>query len=184
MNVMLRKSQSKVLENDYNNVCFGLADVMVPRRERTEYLYELRCIAENIVRERLEQSEPHPPVHCGSPVFQGGKVHESFREIADSLGNAEHPPPHSPHATMDSTCTPADSQAIPAFDIPMTQDKTLEELPSQLDFELYDPVAPTPAVAVASVTPPVTEMNAFVQVAEIASEAVKNAMLQPAEEET
>ena len=37
------------------------AGVMVPSQEPAEYLYELRAISENIVRERCEISEVHPP---------------------------------------------------------------------------------------------------------------------------
>ena len=38
-----------------------LAGVMIPPHEATEYLYELCAIVENIVRERCETSEVHPP---------------------------------------------------------------------------------------------------------------------------
>jgi hypothetical protein len=37
------------------------AGVMVPPQEPAEYLYELRVISDNIVRERCETSEVHPP---------------------------------------------------------------------------------------------------------------------------
>lgn len=82
--------------------------MMVPPLERSEYMYELRNIADNIVRERLEHSEVHPPVHNGPETFDSGKVQESFRESSDNLGNAdasevEQPPPHVTHASMDST---------------------------------------------------------------------------------
>lgn len=160
-----------------------MADVMVPATERSEFMYELRGIAENVVRERLEHLQVHPPVRRGHGPFKRCKVQESFRESTDNLGvadasEAEQPPPHSPHGTSDSTSTPTDSQAVPAFVIPMTQEKTLQELPSQLDFEWHDYVAPdpTPVVAAASVVPPIDpDVNSFEQVSQISSEAVKNA---------
>ena len=36
---------------------------MVPSLERSEYMYELRNIAENIVMERCKNSEVHLPTH-------------------------------------------------------------------------------------------------------------------------
>lgn len=163
---------------------------MVPPRVSSEYMYELRLIAENIVRERLENLEP--VVHIGAEPVEGDRAQESFRESSANLANAdasevEQPPPVSPHATIDSTSTPGDSQAIPAFHIPMTQAKSLEELPSQLDFEWQDSECPnpTPVVAAASVEPPnAMEMNAFDLVSQIASEAAKNATEQLPQEET
>ena len=165
------------VHNEYTNVCFGLAELMVPLLERSEYMYELRNIAENIVRERLEQQEVRSR-NIWPETFGGGNVQES-----ENLGVADaspigSPPPHSPNATMASTSTPGDSQAIPAFHIPMTQGKTLEELPSQIDFEWTEPVgpSPTPVVDAASVVPPIDpELNSFVLVSQIAAEAVKNA---------
>lgn len=84
---------------------------MVPPRVRSEYMYELRLIAENIVRERLENFDH----------VERYKAQETFRESSGNLGNAaasvvEQPQPLSPHAQMDST-TAGDSQAIPAFHI-------------------------------------------------------------------
>jgi hypothetical protein len=72
---------------------------------------------------------------------------------------------------------------MPAFVIPMTQEKTLEGLPSQLDFEWTESVStnPTPAVVDAAVAAPsvgnaeVMEVDAFVLVSQIAEEAVKDA---------
>ena len=154
---------------------------MVPPRVRSEYMYELRLIAENIVRERLENFDP----------VERYKAQETFHESSGNLGNAaasvvEQPQPLSPHAQMDST-TAGDSQAIPAFHIPMSQAKGLEELPSQLDFEWQDSVCPnpTPVVAEASVEAPIAmETDAFVLVSQIASEAVKNAIEQVPQEVT
>ena len=159
----------------------------MPQLERSEYLCELRNIAENIVRERLEHSEVHPPAQGEPDIEERADVQESCRESSANLGNAdasedEHPPPQTTGVTMDSPCTP---EAMPAFVIPMTQEKTLEELPSQLDS-----VSPNPtlavvgaAVAVASVANTnVMEVNAFVLVSQIAGEAVKNATHDPTQE--
>lgn len=69
----------------------------------------------------------------------------------------------------------------------MTQDKTLEDLPSQLDFDWQDSVSPNPTPVVAApsvVAPNVTEINAFVMVSQIAAKAVKDATQQLPEEET
>lgn len=154
---------------------------MVPPQERSDYMYELRNIAENIVRERLEHFSSLPPVHSGPHKFQVGEVNESCRESSAIPGNAEasevpQPPPHSTQAAFDFSEAPGGSQAIPAFHIPMTQERILEGLPSQMDFDWSASPIPTPAVPAASVVPPqVTEVNAFVMVSQIADEAVKKA---------
>ena len=170
----------------------GVAEVMVPQLERSEYLCELRNIAENIVREHLEHSDVHPPAKVEPEIEERADVQESCRESSANVGNAdasedEQPPPQTTRGTMDSPCTP---EAMPAFVIPMTQDKTLEELPSQLDFEWQDSVSPNPtpavvgdAVAAASVGKTnVMEDNTFVLVSQIAEEAVKNATQEPTQE--
>ena len=57
----------------------------------------------------------------------------------------------------------------------MTQDKSLEELPSQLDFDWQDSVSPksTPAVSEATdVAPKHPKESADVEVSQIAQEAV------------
>ena len=81
---------------------------MVPPVERSAYMYELRNIAENIVRERCEHSEVQPPTR-----------------------------------TMHVTKEPVDGEqpVEPVFNIPMTQGSTLEELPSQMDFDWQDSVS-------------------------------------------
>jgi hypothetical protein len=74
----------------------------------------------------------------------------------------------------------------------MTQEKTLEDLPSQMDFDWHDSISPNPkpadpavAVAAASVgDPKVVEVDAFVIVSQIAEEAVKSATGQLPQEET
>jgi hypothetical protein len=46
-----------------NSCVFVVADVMVPSLERAEYLEDLRNLADNIVRDRLEHSDVHPLAH-------------------------------------------------------------------------------------------------------------------------
>ena len=139
------------------------ADVMAPPLERSGYLYELRAVAENIVRERGEHSEVHPPGLSGGGPMELGEEQEPLPGSSDNLG----------------------MPIGPAFHIPMTQDKTLEELPSQIEFEWQDSVAPnlTPAQATTiAAAPTSTEDNAFVEVSEIAQEAVVHATQQQAQE--
>ena len=152
-------------------------------------MYELRNIAENIVRERLDHFSVQHPVHS----FQRGEVQVSFHENEDMAGNASasedpQPPPHE-HAPIDFSSTPGGSQDIPAYHIQMTQKRFLEALPSQVDFDWSSSPIPTPAVATvaaASVTEPpqVTEVHAFEMVSQIAEEAVKEATQQILEPET
>ena len=130
---------------------------MVPPLERSEYMYELRNMANNIVRERCEHWEVQPPGQSGHECEDRVDVHQP---IPESVGNVAMP-------------------GGPAFHIPMTQDKTLEELPSQLDFDWQDSVSPegTPAVRTSMAE------SAFVEVSEIAHEAIAHATQQQAESE-
>lgn len=69
----------------------------------------------------------------------------------------------------------------------MTQDRNLEELPSQLDFDWQDSVSPksTPTVPEAiDVAPKHPEESADVEVSQIAQEAVVHTTQQRAERET
>lgn len=171
---------------------YGLAEIMDPPLERHPYMYELRNVAENIARERLENSERHPVGHSGHETGEPSEVQASFREHADNLGNAEaseveHTPPHTAHVTTDSPSTDGGTQVGPAFHIPMTQDKTLEDLPSQLYFDWQDSVSlnlTPPGPKASDVPQAVTEVNAFAEVSEIAEEAVKHATHQRAEVDT
>jgi len=134
-----------------------MPDFMVSPLECSEYLYELRNVAENIVREQCEHSEVHSPRLSGHGLVECGEVQESFSESSSNLG------------------TPFG----PTFHIPMTQDKTLEELPNQIDFEWQDSLSPKliPALATSIATAPIdTEDNAFVEVSQIAQEAVVHAI--------
>ena len=163
---------------------------MVPSLERSEYMEELRNIADNIVRERLEHSEVHPPAHA-TPA-------------ANVLScDVAHPCPQSPASigTFGKASASEDVQRPveyvgPAFHIPMTQEKSLEELPSQLDFEWQDSVSPnsTPAhvttrnlggeMDIVGTPRPTTvphdmDVDTFVEVSQIAQEAVVDATHQP-----
>ena len=143
---------------------------MVPSLERTEYMYELHGIAENIVIERCKHSEVRPNTHTG-----GGASHKE----ADGEQDAQ--PPKEPHTTLDSPPAPGDVPVEPVFHIAMTQEKTLQELPNQLDFDWTESTPPparedlhvdrTPEAALEA------DMDTFVQVSQIAQEAVLDAGL-------
>jgi hypothetical protein len=154
---------------------------MVPSLERTEYMYELHGIAENIVFERCKHSKVRPTTKLG-----GG---ESYKE-ADGAQDVQ--APKGPLAAVDSPPVPSDVHVEPVFHIPMTQDKTLEELPSQLDFEWTESSTPAPSSAPATArnlsedvhvdsTPQIAaqtlqvDVDSFVQVSQIAHEAVMDA---------
>ena len=168
-----------------------LSDIMVPQLERSQYACKLRNVAENISRERLEHSEVEPPRQYVPQIDERDEVQESFHVTSANVGNAEasqveHPPPQTPCVTLGSPSTPVGLEAIPAFVMPMTQEKTLEALPSQLDFDWQDSVSPnpTPAVAVDRVgSPKDMEVDEFVLVSQIAEEAVKNATTQASQQE-
>lgn len=137
---------------------------MVPPVERSEYLCELRNIADNIVRDQWEHSELHQP---GPPVADRVE-HVEVQDPADHVEVQ----PSLPESTA-NLATPVG----PAFNIPMTQDKTLEGLPSQIDFQWQYSLSPilTPAPATAATTadaPKDTEESAFAEVSQIAEEAV------------
>ena len=158
---------------------------MVPSLERTEYMYELHGIAENIVFERCKHSEVRPNTHtCG---------HESYKE-ADREKDVQ--PPRGPHTAVDSASEPGDVHVEPVFEIRMTQDRTLQELPSQLDFEWTESATPAPSSAHATArnlseelhvhsTPQIAalslqvDIDSFVQVSQIAHEAVMDATQHP-----
>ena len=102
-------------------------------------MYELHNIAENIVRERCKHSEVHPPTHTGGV--------ESYK-VADATEDVQ--PPVDPHPANDSPSIPADLHVGPMFHIPMTQEKTLQDLPSQLDCDWQDSATPDPSTAPAT----------------------------------
>lgn len=141
-----------------------MPELMVPPVEPSEYLEELRNHAETVSRERMEQSELHPPGLSGHEPVECSEEQESFPEGPGNLG------------------TPLG----PAFHIPMTQDRTLEELPSQIDIEWQDSVSPLPASALgttAAAAPAYPQDSEFVEVSQIAQEAVVQASQQAASHE-
>jgi hypothetical protein len=119
--------------------CACLAEIMVPSLERPKYMYELRQIADNIVREQCKHSELHEDLHFpthteGGPSY---KVPEGS-EFGHSPVRA---------ASKDSPSQAQDSHVGPAFHIPMTQEKSLEDLPSQMDFDWQESASPCPSAA-------------------------------------
>ena len=134
-----------------------IADVMVPPLEPTEYLYELRAVAENIIRERLGHSEvhhaevPHYEVQiheCGEEVTNGSNA-EDVVPIAEVVEIVEPKVgPDSTHMAKDVLATVESVQVGPAWEIPMTQEKSLADLPSQLDLDWQDQpsLTPTPSL--------------------------------------
>lgn len=182
---------------------------MVPSLERPEYLEELHGIAENIVRERLEHSEVHPLAHSRPPPRASScEMAQSQQQAATARGTSakatgseEVIPLVEPHSVVleESQRMRGDVYVGPAFHIPMTQAKSLEELPSQVDFDWQDSVSPNPIPALGAArnldgeldgvgTPPSVPaaidvaMDTFVEVSQIAQEAVKDAMPQPSAE--
>ena len=158
---------------------------MVPSLERSEYMYELREIASNISRELCKHAE----VDLG--LDRGGA---DSCKVSDAPVDVE--PPEEPHAADNSPSQPGDVEVGPAFHIPMTQEKTLLDLPSQLDFDWQEQASQGPSIAPATarnlgeqLDEASTRLNAampihvqedtFVQVSQIAHEAVMDATQQP-----
>ena len=66
-----------------------MADVMVPSVECSEYMDELRNIADNIVRERLEHSEVHPSADLGLPTNASScEVAQSHLQTPTNIGTS------------------------------------------------------------------------------------------------
>ena len=61
----------------------------------------------------------------------------------------------------------------------MTQEKTLLELPSQLDFDWQESATQGPSIAPPAAQNPVEEVDTFVLVSQIAQEAVMDATQGP-----
>lgn len=182
-----------------------MADVMVPALERSEYMVELRNIADNIVRERLQHSEVHPVTHSGPAAEDSScEIAQSHPETPTHIGTSAKAAGSS-HVLplVESHCfvlekelqrVPGDVDVGPAFHIPMTQTKSLEDLPSQLGFDWQDSVSqnPTPGVGAArnldveldgvgGIRIVAEPMHTFVEVLQIAEEAVRDAMPPTAE---
>lgn len=121
------------------------------------------------------------------PLVERSAYMYELRNIAENMVQKQwthlevQPPPRSGHECR------ADQPVGPAFHIPMTQDKSLEELPSQMDFERQDSVSPkgTPAVPEdTDVAPKHTQESADVEVSQLAQEADVHTTQQRAETET
>jgi hypothetical protein len=176
--------------------------VLVPLREPTEFLYDLRALAENISRERCTQWDPHPPraVHRELDVVEVEVEATTASTPAVEVTGSDTPkvaqvtPPavetESESRVTNSPSTDAGFNVGPAWHIPMTQ--ALAELPSQLDVDWPDSVTPTPTPAHATTrnlveeldavgasqvvgTPVVIPLSAFGEVSQIAQEAVTDA---------
>lgn len=118
---------------------------MVAPPEPTEFLYELRAVAENISRERCEQVEVHPPEAAHLEVH----THVTEMEVTNA-------------SNSDNVCNSSIPQAAevaqppvepefgfgvhvgPAWHILITQERSLQDLPSQMDLDWQDSVTPTP----------------------------------------
>jgi hypothetical protein len=180
---------------------------MVPTLERAEYLEDLRNLADNIVKDRLEHSDIHP-IAWGQPstpassceVAQSHPQTPTHRATSTKVTGSEDVIPSAEAQTgvvEESQSLQGDVDVGPAFHIPMTQAKSLEDLPSQLDFDWQDSVSanPTPAAARSLdgelehvgtpriVAAAVDEgIPTFIEVSQIAQEAVMDATpQQPAE---
>lgn len=176
---------------------------MVPPPVPTEFLYDLRAIAENVSRDRCVQWEVHPPKATDSEVVVPvGEVEVTnatnsvavckpqVAEVADVA-----PPLVEPESIVHVTNSLSPDPAVhvsPAFDIPMTQERSLQDLPSQLDVDWTESVAPTPTPSLAATrnlgealeavgssqrvdTAVLMPDDAFVVVSQIAREAVTDA---------
>jgi hypothetical protein len=186
--------------------------------EPTEYMYELRAVAENISRERGHNSEVYPqdtPLYgvpfeeCEVQVTNASnaEVSQIAQEVTNAgnavnvsgviIPDASEGVQHRVEDDSNQNVEDADSRDVgvpigPAWVIPMTQAKSLEDLPSQLDMDWQDSVSltPTPSLAatrnlnqeleaVASsqvVNPPeVVAVDTFAEVSQIAAEVVMDA---------
>ena len=158
---------------------------MVPTLERSEYMYELREIADNIVRERCKHAEVNLGLCTGTA--SSSKVAEATDVVKPLV---------EPHSADDSPSDHGDAHVGPAFHIPMTQEKTLLDLPSQCDFDWQESASQGPSIApatarnldedlhVASTPLNATlsgnvQVDTFVTVSQIAREAVMDATKQP-----
>jgi hypothetical protein len=179
-----------------------VADLLVPPHYPTEYLFELRCVAENISRERGLHSEVHPPAstlvpqqapQC-EPQVTDAIASDGICNVGTSEASGVEQPAVDPESKENAGNAPssgADAHIGPAWlNIPMTQEKSLQDLPSQLDLDWQDLVLPTPMPSLAArnpgeelevvgstqnVEPPVV-VDTFAEVSQIAQEAVVGAM--------
>ena len=109
---------------------------MVSPQEPTEYLYKLRAIAKNIIKEHCEHSEVHPP----EPTHHKADVHHCEVEAtntsnSDNICKLSMPQasevvqrsvePQSQDDAKDTPSTHVDMHAGSAWYIPMTQERSL-----------------------------------------------------------
>ena len=177
--------------------------VMVPSLERGEFLDDLRNLADNIVGNRLDHSEVLPLAQTEPPTDAAScEMVESHPQTPTGIGtSAKDGEPFLETHSADVT-TDGHVEVRPAFDIPMTQAKGLEDLPSQLDFDWQDSPStnPPPVVGVArnldgelvnvgtprsDAVPIHVGTDTFTEVSQITQEAAKDATPQaPAEVDT
>ena len=170
-----------------------MADVMVPSLERTERMEELRNVADNIVRERSEHAEVVPVGHSRP------RTDNSFSDMAQTdIGQSVTAAASEAQSDVaeESQRARVEVDVGPALQIPMTQAKSLEELPSQLvfDWQNSEEPNPTPALGAArnlddqldgvgtprSVPATVDEgIDPFQEISQITHDAVMHAVPQP-----
>lgn len=141
-----------------------MADELVKPERPPEYLYELRAIAENIGRERVQESDVHKP----KTTFQEVNTHHSEQQVTNASTANTSCNPSIPEASevvrpvvepesklMANDSPSADVGHVgPAWHIPMTQERSLEDLPSQLDLDWQDSVSSTPTPSPAATQVP------------------------------
>jgi hypothetical protein len=110
---------------------------MVPSMERSEYMYELRNIADNIVRERLQHAEMHPTAQtypttdvtsCDpatpcpqSPTTPCPECPGNIGTLGQPAASEVFEPSVEPHSAEQAKNSPSTEVHVgPAFHIPMT----------------------------------------------------------------
>ena len=125
---------------------------MVPPPKPTEFFYELRAVAENISRERCEQVEVHPPQAAHHEV----DIHVTDMEVTNASNSENVCNSSIPQAaevaqpSVEPESRDVGVHAGPAWHIPMTQERSLQDLPSQMDLDWQDPLTPTPTPSLAA----------------------------------
>lgn len=141
---------------------------MVPNLERDEFMYEPHQIADNIVMERCKHSE-----------VQGRSVGGVAESSKDAAGLQDEQPPNRPPLEGDSPSILKELHVEPVIHIPMTQEKSLQELPSQLDFDWTESATPATPATARNLSEEHHVVDTFVQVSQIAHEAIADATQQP-----
>ena len=187
---------------DDNNV-YCLADDMLPPPEPTEFLYEIRVVAENIGTLRCSQSEVHPP-ECQQPEVVAHVPDVEVTNASNSNNVCTLGTPQAAESAetlvernsvqnmLKSPSTDPGVNDAHAWVIPMTQERSLHDLPSQMELDWQDSVTTTPTPSLAAtrnlgealeavgservVEPEVVlPVDAFAEVSQIAQEAVTDA---------